>query len=163
MFRILQSFTIKSLIVLTALAYLEALTLYKKEAASIIRFYANGGWFDYQVTEPQAAHIREAAYWYFVIFSAPIIPLFICVRRKRAQAAIVILSFVGLILALAVTPGGDQKGCDECFIPIFYSVASTVIFSTIAVLWIALEWIFRFFTKRSGSIDQSPPDEQFDD
>lgn len=148
MFRIFQSVTARFVIIILILAFLTAITLYQKETASVVQTYANGGWSGYSLTEKEAADFRQAAYWYFLIFCMPLIPLFICIGRKYAQVAITVLSLVALGLALSVSPGGDRKGCEDCFVPILFSGASTI-FSILAALGVAGASIFRFLTRSS--------------
>ncbi|GHT94192.1 hypothetical protein FACS1894116_07820 [Betaproteobacteria bacterium] len=136
MSRLFQSFTLRLSIVVLVMAGLTAITLYEKEVSSVLRLYANMD-MKYTLTDKEIAHFREAAFWYFFIFSLPLIPLVICAGKKHAQIAIAILSAVVLLLAAFVSPGGDQKGCDECLGPILLSVASTILISLIAPLWIA--------------------------
>jgi hypothetical protein len=134
--RFIQSFTVRLSIFILVIAFLAASTIYDKEVLSVERIHANAcsmtntcGMVKYTLTAEEAAHFREAAYWYFVIFSLPLISLFICSGRKSCQVAIAIFSVAMLMLALSVSPGGDRKGCDECFAPVFLSIVSTILSS----------------------------------
>jgi len=149
MLRIFQSVTVRFAIIIVVIAFLTAITLYGKESDSVIQMYANMGSLGYSLSEKEAAHFRQAAFWYFLIFCMPLIPLFICVGQKYAQVVITAFTLVVLMLALSVSPGGDQKGCEECFGPILFSGASTVILSILAALWVAGASIFSFLTRSS--------------
>jgi hypothetical protein len=149
MLRIFQSVTARFALIIVVMAFLTAITLYGKESDSVIQMYANMGSLGHSLSEEQAAHYRQAAFWNFLFFCMPLIPLFICFGRKYAQVVIAASSLVVLMLALSVSPGGDYKGCEGCFMPFFFSGASTIILSIIAVLWVSGALIFRFLTRNS--------------
>lgn len=146
MSHILQSFTLRLSIVVLVIAALTAITLYDKEVSSVLRMYSNM-YMEYTLTEDESAHFLKASFWYFLIFSLPLIPLVICAGKKPAQVVIVILSAIVLLFAASVSPGGDRKGCDECSIPILLSLASTILISLLAPLLIA---IVTFFSDSEG-------------
>lgn len=152
--RILQSFTLRVSIFVLAMALLTSITLYKKEVASVVRMYANVG-MAYSLTAQEGAHFRQSAVWYFLIFSFPLVPLLISTGRKHIQITIAILAVAVAILAAYVTPGGDRKGCDECFGPILFSVASTTFITLFSGLWIVIAYASRLFSRRIKNLSKN--------
>lgn len=153
--RIFQSFTEKLTILALLLAALTAIALYDKEVASVVQAYTNMH-MSYTPTENEVAHFRKAALWYFFVFSLPLIPLFIYKDKKPAQVMIIITSSLVLLLAVTISPGGDQKGCEECLAPIFLSIASTIFIILLAPLWAVAALIFRLMTGRNPNVPKKP-------
>jgi hypothetical protein len=147
--RIFQSFSLRLAIFILFMAWITATTLYDREVASVVRMHANLG-ETYSLTEKEAAHFLESKYLYFYLFSLPLLPLFIFAGEKRAQIVIAIISMLVFMFANTVTPGGDRKGCDECFGPIFLSGASTVIAFVLALLWVVVTSIVKFMKNRAN-------------
>lgn len=141
---IFRSFTFTLSVFVLVIASLTAMTIYNAETSSVVQAYANGG-AAYTLTKAEAARFQRAALWYFVTFSCPVIPLIILRDKRSSQIAVAVVSVLVLVTALTATPGGDFKGCEDCFIPVLFSGATTLLFFLISSLWIGSTFICQLF------------------
>ena len=131
----MRSFTAWLSVIVVGMALVTAAILYDKELSSLARMQAGGGEV-YSLTASDVAQFRQAAFWYFVIFCLPVIPLLICAGKEGAQMVIVVVCMAIVLIAVSATPGEDRKGCVECLMPIHISILSSILMTVVASLWI---------------------------
>lgn len=129
-------------LVIVVLAAVSALLLYSHEAESIRLMCRNAGLeANCKLTADAQSFLIEDAMFVFLVCLAPLIPWLMLHRHPVAQAFVLAIPILVFILAITATPGGDNRGCEDCSVPILASVTLSLLGFLCALLLLVATWL----------------------
>lgn len=128
--------------VIIILAAFSALLLYSHEAESI-RLMCRGAALgaNCQLTPDEQSPLIEDAMFVFLVCLGPLVPWLMLHRHPVAQAFVLAIPVLVFMLAITATPGGDNRGCEDCVVPVLASGTLSLLGFFCALILLVVAWM----------------------
>ena len=94
-----------------------------------------------QLTPDEQSPLIEDAMFVFLVCLGPLVPWLMLHRHPVAQAFVLAIPVLVFMLAITATTAGDNRGCEDCVVPVLASGTLSLLGFLCALLLRLASWL----------------------